>query len=100
MDDYTSHELAYKKGYEKGKQDAVKWIPVAERLPQENEPAGEVCDQVQVLLSDGFVTTGWCNRHTKLWWHLPYGDTHFVGYDYEHTPVVAWQPLAKPPKGE
>ena len=30
MDEHTSHELAYKKGYEAGK---PKWIPVTERLP-------------------------------------------------------------------
>ena len=77
-----------------------KWIPVSERLPQEDEPPGATCEQVQVLLSNGVVSTGWCNRHTKLWWHLNYGETHFVGYDYEHTPVVAWQPLAQPPKGD
>ena len=77
-----------------------KWIPVSERLPQEDEPPGAICEQVQVLLSNGVVSTGWCNRYTKLWWHLNYGETHFTGYDYEHTPVVAWQPLAQPPKGE
>ena len=77
-----------------------KWIPVSERLPQEDEPEGATCEQVQVLLENGVVSTGWCNRHTKLWWHLNYGETHFIGYDYEHTPVIAWQPLAQPPKGE
>lgn len=76
------------------------WISVKDRLPQENEPEGATCEQVQVLLDNGVVSTGWCNRHTKLWWHLNYGETHFVGYDYEHTPVIAWQPLAQPPKGE
>ena len=76
------------------------WISVKEHLPQENEPEGATCEQVQVLLENGVVSTGWCNRHTKLWWHLNYGETHFIGYDYEHTPVVAWQPLAQPPKGE
>ena len=35
MDEHTSHEQAYKNGYEKGKQDAMKWIPVTERLPEE-----------------------------------------------------------------
>ena len=30
MDEHTSHELAYKRGYEQGKQDAMKWIPVSE----------------------------------------------------------------------
>ena len=49
MDEHTSHELAYKKGYaeghekgykegflrgfDAGKQDAIKWIPVTKRLP-------------------------------------------------------------------
>ena len=76
------------------------WISVKERLPQENEPEGKVCEQVQVLLINGAVSTGWCNRLTKMWWHLGYGETKFVGYEYDNTPVIAWQPLAQPPKGE
>ena len=76
------------------------WISVKEPLPQENEPDGKVCEQVQVLLINGAVSTGWCNRLTKMWWHLGYGDTKFVGYEYDNTPVIAWQPLAQPPKGE
>lgn len=76
------------------------WIPVKEHLPQENEPEGKVCEQVQVLLINGAVSTGWCNRLTKMWWHLGYGDTKFIGYEYDNTPVIAWQPLAQPPKGE
>ena len=76
------------------------WISVEEHLPQENEPEGAICEQVQVLLDNGVVSTGWCNRRTKLWWHLNYGETDFTGCDYEHTPVIAWKPLAQPPKGE
>ena len=76
------------------------WISVKERLPQENDPEGKVCEQVQVLLTNGAVSTGWCNRLTKMWWHLGYGETKFVGYEYDNTPVIAWQPLAQPPKGE
>lgn len=76
------------------------WISVKDRLPQEDEPEATTCEQVQVLLDNGVVSTGWCNRYFKLWWHLNYGETHFVSYDYEHTPVIAWQPLAQPPKGE
>lgn len=75
-----------------------KWIPVSERLPQEDEPKAAYCDTVQVLLKSGEVTVGWCNRHFGLWYHLPIGETYFVDADYEHTPVVAWQPLAEPPK--
>ena len=76
------------------------WIPVKEHLPQENEPEGKVCEQVQVLLINGAVSTGWCNRLTKMWWHLGYGEVKFVGYEYDNTPVIAWQPVAQPPKGE
>ena len=76
------------------------WISVEEHLPQENEPEGAICEQVQVLLDNGVVSTGWCNRRAKLWWHLNYGETDFTGCDYKHTPVIAWQPLARPPKGE
>lgn len=65
------------------------WISVKEHLPQENEPEGAICEQVQVLLDNGVVSTGWCNRRTKLWWHLNYGETDFTGCDYEHTPVIA-----------
>ena len=76
------------------------WMSVDGHLPQENEPEGAICEQVQVLLDNGVVSTGWCNRRTKLWWHLNYGETDFTGCDYEHTPVIAWKPLAQPPKGE
>ena len=76
------------------------WISVKDRLPQEDEPESTLCEQVQVLLDNGFVSTGWCNRHFKMWWHLNPGETHFIGFDYDHTPVIAWQPLAQPPKGE
>lgn len=94
MDEHTSHELAYKKGYEDGK---PKWIPVTERLPQEGEHKWITCEVVQVLLNDGAVTVGYCNRGQKLWYHLPLAHTFFVGSSYEKTPVVAWQPLAEPP---
>ena len=49
------------------------WISVKKHLPQENEPEDTVCELVQVLLVNGDVSTGWCNRRTKLWWHFSYG---------------------------
>lgn len=76
------------------------WVPAKEHLPQESEPEGTVCELVQVLLVNGDVSTGWCNRRTKLWWHFDYGASDFIDHDYDHTPVIAWQPLAQPPKGE
>lgn len=76
------------------------WISVKERLPQENEPEDTLCENVQVLLNNGKVSVGWCNRRTKLWWHMEYDEDYFISKDYDHTPVIAWQPLAQPPKGE
>ena len=76
------------------------WVSVKERLPQENEPEGTLCETVQVLLNNGKVSAGWCNRSTKLWWHMDYDKDYFISNDYDHTPVIAWKPLAQPPKGE
>ena len=76
------------------------WISVKEHLPQENEPVGTLCETVQVLLNNGKVSVGWCNRRTKLWYHMDYGEDYFTSNDYDHTPVVAWMPLSEPPKGE
>ena len=80
--------------------DQPRWIPVAERLPQEDEPLGKLCEIVQVLLKDGTVTVGFCNRSLQAWVHLPIADTYFVGRSYATTPVIAWMPLAQPPKGD
>ena len=76
------------------------WISVEEHLPQQNEPEGTLCEDVQVLLNNGKVSVGWCNRRTKLWYHMDYGEDYFTSNDYDHTPVVAWMPLSEPPKGE
>lgn len=79
-------------------QNATKWIPVSERLPQEDLPFGALCEVVQVLLNDGSVTIGWCNRGLRCWFHMPIQQSKMVGHEYENTPVIAWQPLAQPPK--
>ena len=76
------------------------WVSVKERLPQENEPEGTLCENVQVLLNNGKVSVGWCNRRTKLWYHMAYDEDCVISNGYDHTPVVAWMPLSEPPKGE
>ena len=92
MDERDITEQAFKNGYEKGKQDAVKWIPVTERLPPK-------------LYTDVLV----CRKSIV-------DDSIFVGVDYagiiEEVPkwamdfmhpmkrVTHWMPLPEPPKGE
>lgn len=39
MNEHDIAEQAYKNGYEKGLQDALKWIPVTERLPEDSIPS-------------------------------------------------------------
>ena len=69
------------------------WIPVAEGLPQKDEPHGATCEQVQVLLKDGFVTTGYCmaadgtateRRMIMKKYHIKSGDGNgYYGVGYE-----------------
>lgn len=82
MDEHTSHEQAYKNGYEKGKQDAMKWIPVAERLPTK-EDANPNESVLAIYKTDGFA---------RSWiWDI------VARYPTEYT---HWMPFPKPPKGE
>ena len=79
MDEKDIAELAYKNGYEKGK---PKWIPVSERLPDENT---EVLTYRKGGISIELL-------HDGVW-----GDD-----DIEYAPykVTHWMPLPEPPKGE
>ena len=76
------------------------WVSVKEHLPQENEPENTLCDIVKVLLKNGKVSIGWCDRSAKLWWHMNYDKGYFISNDYDNTPVIAWQPLVQPEDGE
>ena len=49
-DCYWATEQAYKNGYEQGKKDAVKWIPVAERLPEIPDGWKEHPDRVLYMM--------------------------------------------------
>ncbi len=85
MDEHTSHELAYKKGYEAGN---PKWIPVTERLPEFEMP---------VLISlhlqgDVFARVGWL--HESGMWSVP------TTKKWLSDAVTHWMPLPEPPKGE
>ena len=81
MDEHTSHELAYKKGYEAGKRDAQKWIPVTERLPEEQDADEHDCVLVHTRNRDNLIVA------REAVWKC----TEFITH---------WQPLHEPPKGE
>ena len=72
------------------------WIPVAERLPQEEENEGSLCIVVIVMLKNGIVTSGWCNRYLKKWYVLDYCSDYPIPHEYED--VIAWMPLPEPYK--
>ena len=78
---YEATEIAYKNGYEQGKKDAVKWIPVTERLPEE----------------EGLYLVAVVNdherRYSKTAWY------HGHGNWFLHQKVTHWMPLPEPPKG-
>lgn len=90
MDEHTSHELAYKKGYEQGKQDAQKWIPVTERLPEIN--AEVLCYRGNHIgaLMDAYTYMG------DYKWQDTYGFWNYT----EDEGITHWMPLPEPPKGE
>lgn len=81
MDERDIAEQAYKNGYEKGKADALKWIPVAERLPENGT-------QVLVAYSSGDIKTG---VSFSGFLALSYGPDAWA--DATH-----WMPLPAPPK--
>ena len=72
------------------------WIPCSERLPQESEPVGTLCEIVNVMLKNGIVTSGWCNRYLEKWYVLDH--YHDYPLPYEYKDVIAWQPLPQPYK--
>ena len=72
------------------------WIPCSERLPQESEPVCTLCEVVNVMLKDGIVTSGWCNRYLEKWYVLDH--YHDYPLPYEYKDVIAWQPLPQPYK--
>ena len=79
MDKYTATEMAYKHGYEKGYEAGKpKWIPVGERLPEEDEGvvlvySGEV--EPAVISGDIFLEydkyEGWVINNVTHWMPLP-----------------------------
>lgn len=97
MNWYDAMEEAYKHGYAKGQEDACKWIPVTERLPEDGLPRISEVKQIKVLTalkSDKGVRTvrsqlryrdTWCREVRWMW-------------KYSGSEITHWMPLPEPPK--
>jgi hypothetical protein len=96
MKTYEATEQAYKNGYEQGKKDALKWIPVSERLPEKHGGI-YLCLYTLPGATESFP---YC-----LHWHA-YGSNgfvngpHFSDEGISGMKVTHWMPLPEPPKGE
>lgn len=89
MNTYEATEQAYKNGYEQGKKDALKWIPVTKWLPEVDEP---------VLCFDS---------HNRIFMGAYLGAEYKKGVACFRDAAVGfgrgtthWMPLPEPPKGE
>lgn len=70
------------------------WIPVEERLPEDNHK--EIYDMQLVTLEDEEVCMGVYNNREKEWWTRKQEGERW--YTNKHN-VIAWQPLPEPYKG-
>ena len=80
MKQHDMTEQAYKNGYEKGKADAQQWIPVTERLPEENTAV--------LTYRESGIEVEFREKR---------------GWDYDEftpCPVTHWMPLPSPPSTE
>lgn len=82
---HDATEVAYKNGYEAGKRDAMKWIPVTKRLPKDDV-------RVLVLHDDGVVRIG----VSKLGFPAVVGKNN--GKPFGITDVTHWMHLPEAPK--
>lgn len=101
---FVDQREAYE-AYNREKADANKWIPVSERLPEEDK---EVMVSVHFLGLDQKHPSGW-NDHIKENYYVDVGsqiDGEWSSYSDEYKVarnrhiVVAWMPLPEPWKGD
>ena len=121
MKSHDATEQAFKNGYEQGKKDAVKWIPVTERLPKtETEVLILASHGKRNVITTGMYEDGRMNTEDSDWWWETEGfeydeelDVHIIPegwWEYKHYidddahnyaidgVVTHWMPLPEPPK--
>ena len=94
-DCFWATEQAYKNGYEQGKKDALKWIPVSERLPDTQE-YDWVLAQITMMPSCIYGVPVVAELRGDGIWYDAYDNQ--IGGKYEK--VTHWMLLPEPPKGE
>ena len=102
MDNYSATEQAYKNGYEKGRQDALKWIPVSE-MPKKD---GKYLAHKNLWGTSVISTLYFAQKGETVCAYDLKGQKE-VWYDYDsecgYFPVKSithWMHLPQPPKGE
>ena len=88
-----SRRKQYMQGYKDGKKDDG-WIPVEERLPEEND--GKYYPMLNVSTSYGAVKWGFYRVRDKEWYI--YSEMHGEFIKAEDKEVIAWQTLPEPYK--
>ena len=103
MKTHDATEQAYKNGYEQGKKDALKWIPVTDRLPEIPKNWCEHPDPVLYMMkSTHTIYAGYYGEGGKLRdkYFRQYHDG-LEGVDADDVLCWMWQhDLPEPPKGE
>ena len=86
---------------------APRWIPVTERLPENAKHKGAFCPKYYVMTEYG-VTEGWYNPDVECWYALLwFMDVRFEEWNInidkgdipklvKNVPVIAWMPLPEP----
>lgn len=89
----------YEKGYQDGMADAKpKWIPVAERLPEDDLPKCSKVKQIKVLTalkSENGARMVRSQMRFRCTW---YTDTAPWAWKYSGSEITHWMPLPKPPQ--
>lgn len=94
---YDISEMAYNNGYAKGCEDSKpKWIPVSERLPEDDLPKDSKRKSIKVLVtyktSNGVPVVRTQVREKEPWFNSK-------GWDWTKAePITHWMPLPEPPK--
>ena len=98
-DQYNIAEMSYNNGYAKGLEDGKpKWIPVAERLPEELPKAGSAWSEAIRPSADVLVKIKGLKQLYTAWYSYSHNVWADVREEHNFTGVTHWMPLPEPPQ--